>query len=262
MNCGALTESLLESRLFGHRRGAFTSASADAKGVFELAHGGTLFLDEIGEASPSFQVHLLRALEDGRIQPVGDAPPVPVDVRVVAATNRDLDRETAAGRFREDLLFRLRVFPIRMPALDERRGDIPVLVEHLLARYAARLHRPVPAVSPEAMAELVGRPYPGNVRELANLLHRAMLLAEPDEAIGVEHLGAGGAAAVERRSLPAMLRAVEERYIAQALARNGGNRARAARELGISVRWLFKKLDRHPGLAVSASPGTPPSRTS
>ena len=253
VNCGALTESLLESRLFGHRRGAFTSATSDAKGLFQLAHRGTLFLDEIGEASPSFQVHLLRALEERQIQPVGDGPSVPVDVRVVAATNRELEREATQGRFREDLLFRLRVFPIHVPPLAERREDIPLLVEHFLARYARDLQRPLPTVSPEAVAELTARSYPGTVRELANLLLRAMLLADPGEPIRLVHVGSSSVPTEsvredhpERAPLSEMLRTVEQRYIEQALERNGGNRSRTAQELGISVRWLLKKLDRYP----------------
>src|SRR5581483_5491851 len=175
VNCAALSEGILESELFGHRRGAFTGAVADRKGLFEVADGGTLFLDEISETTPALQAKLLRVLQEGEVRPVGENLPRPVDVRIVAATNRKLEEEVKAGRFREDLYYRLRVFPIHLPPLRERREDIPALARHLVARLAAQLKKPVGPPTPEALAILARYPFAGNVRELANELERAMI---------------------------------------------------------------------------------------
>jgi two-component system response regulator HupR/HoxA len=252
VNCGAVTETLLESELFGHRKGAFTGAVGDKKGLFQLADGGTLFLDEIAEASAAFQVHLLRVLEDRRVRPVGDSRWLPIDVRVIAATNRDLEAEVRAGRFREDLWFRLQVFPIRLPPLGERREDIPLLVRHFLERHAAVLKRRMPEVGAEAMAELEERDYRGNVRELSNLIERALLLTDDGETILPEQLF--DRAPVEGRSGPdgrgeldlyGAVERLERRLITDALAHRGGNRRRAAEDLGISLRWLLTKMRRY-----------------
>jgi DNA-binding NtrC family response regulator len=192
-NCAAVPESLVESELFGHERGAFTGASARHVGRFEQAHRGTLFLDEIGEVPLSTQAKLLRALEEHRITRLGGEGEIVVDVRVVAASNRDLEEAVTGGSFRRDLFHRLSVFPIQLPALVERREDIPALTLHLLTRAGARHGVPVPALQPAAMAALVLAPWPGNVRELANLLERAVILAE-GRPVGVMELGLDPAA--------------------------------------------------------------------
>jgi len=168
VNCAALSAGILESELFGHRRGAFTGAVADRKGLFEVADGGTLFLDEISETTPELQAKLLRVLQDGEIRQVGDNHPRKVDVRIVAATNRRLEDEVKAGRFREDLYYRLRVFPIRLPPLRDRAEDIPAIARHLVRRHAKALGKAVEGLTPEAVALLARYPFPGNVRELAN----------------------------------------------------------------------------------------------
>jgi DNA-binding NtrC family response regulator len=192
-NCAAVPESLVESELFGHERGAFTGASARHVGRFEQAHRGTLFLDEIGEVPLSTQAKLLRALEEHRITRLGGEGEIVVDVRVVAASNRDLEEAVTGGSFRRDLFHRLSVFPIQLPALVERREDIPALTLHLLTRAGSRHGVPVPALQPAAMAALVLAPWPGNVRELANLLERAVILAE-GRPVGVMELGLDPAA--------------------------------------------------------------------
>ncbi len=178
-NCGALTETLLTSELFGHRRGSFTGAVADKKGLFEIADGGTLFLDEIAETSPAVQVHLLRVLQEGEIKPVGATRPTRVDVRVIAASNRDLAAEVQKGRFREDLYFRLNVFRIRIPPLHDRREDIPLLAEHFLEKHSRILGHHVAGMTAEAVDALTRLDYPGNVRELEHMIERAILLCEP-----------------------------------------------------------------------------------
>jgi DNA-binding NtrC family response regulator len=181
VNCGALSESLLESELFGHVKGSFTGATDNRTGRFEAAHTGSLFLDEINSTSPKLQVKLLRVLQEGEFERVGDIRTVKVDTRVIAATNRDLREEVGAERFREDLYYRLNVVPIVLPALRERREDIPILLEYFLKRYAALNMRPVPAIGSEAMRLLVEYDWPGNVRELQNFAERAVILADDAE---------------------------------------------------------------------------------
>jgi transcriptional regulator with GAF, ATPase, and Fis domain len=271
-NCGALTETLLESTLYGHRRGAFSGAITDSRGLFRMSDHGTLLLDEIGEASPSLQVHLLRVLEDGRVRAIGDERVYQVDVRVIAATNRDLAREVETGRFRADLYARLAVFPIELPTLDERRDDIPALAAHFLKLHATRLGRRA-TLSPDGLAHLLTRSYPGNVRELKNLLERGMLLVRDGEALGPEHLTgtaeirpsrvetaavptpfrSQGGQTGEPLSLDARVQRFERAQIVAALERHGGKRTAVARELGISSRWLLKKLQRY-GLARRLMP--------
>src|SRR5919112_4973147 len=187
VNCGALPENLVESELFGHRKGAFTGADAHRKGLFEVANGGTLFLDEVGELNKSVQVKLLRFLESGEIRRVGENDPFRVDVRVLCATNRDLREMIATDQFREDLFFRINTFEIHLPPLRERKGDIGLLAEHMLRRFAPRRGGQVPTLTPEAIEALTAHDWPGNVRELANAIERAMILAGSGP-IGVEHL--------------------------------------------------------------------------
>jgi DNA-binding NtrC family response regulator len=250
VNCAALPEPLLESELFGHARGAFTGADRERDGLFLEAHGGTLLLDEIGEVSLTTQAKLLRVLQEREVRRVGDTRPRPVDVRVVAATNRELAAEVAAGRFRQDLLFRLAVIPVRLPPLRERPEDVAALVPVLLRRFAGEAGVPVPGVSREAHDLLLAHPWPGNVRELQNALQRAVILAggatlrcedlpEALRALPEEALPCGAAAA----SLPEMVAALERRAIRRALSEHGGVRTRAAESLGISERVLRYKLD-------------------
>jgi two-component system response regulator HupR/HoxA len=251
VNCGSMSEELLASALFGHRKGSFTGAVTDQKGFFELADGGTLFLDEVGEMSASMQVHLLRALQEREVLPLGARQPVRVDVRVIAASNRDLRAEVQDGRFRRDLLHRLRVFPIRLPSLAERREDIPLLADHLLARLNAKIGRPVAGFSPEAMAALTAHDYEGNVRELANLIERALIMCPPGEPISeddlFERIPAGPLAAppLGAETLREAVSAFERQRILDTIAACGGNKSAAARRLGLTYRGLLMKMQRY-----------------
>jgi two-component system response regulator HupR/HoxA len=247
VNVGTLTETLLASTLFGHKRGSFTGAAAEQKGLFEVASEGTIFLDEIGEASPTLQIHLLRVLQEGEIMPVGASRPVHVDVRVIAATNRDLDEEVRHGRFRRDLLHRLRVFPIRVPALAEHPEDIVPLAEHLLERLGRKLRRSGPGFSAEAKTALVHHAYDGNVRELENLIERALLLCPADEPISPDDLFDRvpiAAASSDDGTLQASLLRHERLCIQDALAACGGNKTHAAKRLGVTYRGLLLKMRR------------------
>jgi len=250
VNCGALAETLLESELFGHEKGAFTGAITRRSGVFEVADGGTLFLDEIGEISPSTQVRLLRVLQEGEFQRVGGTVPIRVDVRILSATNQDLEDLVRKGRFRQDLYYRLHVFPIRVPPLRERAVDIPLLVSHFVERCNQRMNKRVSGVSPQAMAVLMANGWPGNVRELENTIQRMMVVAK-GEALGFQDLPAeirGGErpAREPATGLKGIARGsaeiVEKEAIANALASTGGNVTRAARSLGISRATLQKKM--------------------
>src|SRR5580700_1856823 len=254
INCGALPESILESELFGHERGCFTGANATKLGLFEEAKGGTLFLDEIGEISTKMQVQLLRVLQEGEIRRVGAAETIKVDVRVVAASNRDLKQEVAAGRFREDLLFRLQVVTVVVPPVRERRGDIPLLIKHFIMRHSERLGRPAPHVAPEVFEMLAAYEFPGNVRELSHIIERAMLLAR-ESVITATDLPpevtrawtAQGGAAGSMGSLAddwPSLQVLERRYIDRVLSRTGGNKTRAAEVLGIDRRTLNRMFAR------------------
>jgi two-component system response regulator AtoC len=250
LNCGAIPENLLESELFGHKKGAFTDAVADRRGLFEEAHGGTLFLDEIGELPLGLQVKLLRVLEDERIRRLGEARDIQVDVRIVTATHRDLLTETKHGRFREDLFYRLNVLHIHCPPLRERREDIPLLIEHFLARNNARLGTAVRGLDTEARRLLFEYPWPGNVRELENTIERAMVLSEGDTITAtdlsdrireardpVQMQLASGELSVKRT-----MRIIEEILIRRALQKTKGNRTRAAEVLEISHRALLYKI--------------------
>ena len=250
VNCAELSEGILESELFGHRRGAFTGAQADRKGLFEVADGGTLFLDEIGEITPSLQAKLLRVLQEGEIRPVGDARPRKVDTRVIVATNRDLGSEVQAGRFRSDLFYRLNVFPIKTPPLRERREDIPPLARHFLARHAVAMQKPVGELTREAMNALSLYAFPGNVRELSNEIERAILLADQGAPISEDLLsdhvleGPGAEAARGAPLLASQTNEFEREQIAAAMERNGGVKMRVAEELGLSYKGLLKKMKR------------------
>ncbi len=253
VNCGAIPSELIESELFGHVRGAFTDATRTKKGLAEEADGGTLFLDEIGELPPPMQVKLLRFLEDEEVRPLGDVRSRKVDVRVVAATGRDLRRAAAAGQFREDLLYRLDVVSVRLPPLRERAADIPVLAAHFLARYAPL--RPELAglrLSDEARDALLAHRWPGNVRELEHALERAVVLAEGPlireedlpETVRAAPPAPAGAVSHEQGtlSIKRAIREVEERLIRAALEKTGGNRTRAAELLELSYRALLYKI--------------------
>jgi two-component system response regulator AtoC len=251
VNCGAIPESLLESELFGHVRGAFTGASADRRGLFEEASGGTLFLDEIGELPAPLQVKILRALQEGEVRPVGDNAAHPVDVRVVAATARDLEAEVAAGTFRSDLYYRINVVRIHIPPLRERREDIPELVRHFLALYNRRLGLSVTGVSATAMQRLMEYAWPGNVRELENVIERALVLAD-GPVIEPEHLADPLRVPPNRGPTPVLdgvdlsvkrqTESLERALIKTALERTGGNRTRAAKLLELSHRALLYKI--------------------
>jgi two-component system, NtrC family, response regulator HupR/HoxA len=245
-NCGALPESLLESELFGHARGAFTGATADRRGLFEEAHGGTMFLDEVGEMSPAMQLRLLRVLQEGELRRVGETTTRRVDVRVIAATNADLEG-AAAGTFRRDLFYRLNVFPIHLPPLRERAGDIPALAEHFLAIYRTRARRAVPSITPEAMARLRAYPFPGNVRELENEIERAVALVNPGEPIAPEHLServrVHRPAADTPSTLNDAIELLKRRMIDDAL-RECGSKTRAAERLGLTRQSLQQMLRR------------------
>jgi two-component system response regulator HydG len=246
VNCAAITETLLESELFGHARGAFTGAVRARRGLFEEANGGTLFIDEIGETSPGFQAKLLRALQEGEIRRVGESTPVQVDVRVIAATNQDLRRAISERRFREDLFYRLAVVPVRIPPLRERREDIAVLAVHFLQRFVRRTGAQK-TLAPDAVARLLEHDWPGNVRELENIIEQAAALSRGAE-IGAEdvHLDAHAPAGApqERRSLAAAVEDAERRTIEAAVTRCGGDLGRVARELGVSGTTLWRKMKR------------------
>jgi transcriptional regulator with GAF, ATPase, and Fis domain len=249
VNCAAFGEGLLDSELFGHEPGAFTGAVRRKRGCFELADGGTLFLDEVAELSPATQARLLRALQEGRFYRVGGERPIDVDVRVVAATNRDLRRLVADGAFREDLYFRLAVVPIELPPLRDRGGDLALLTEHFLDRTARALGRRRPHLSPEAWARWQAYRWPGNVRELRNVVERLVVLDEGSlvtpERLPLELQAATAAAPPPPTSMAAAVASLERELVAGAMERSRGNKAAAARALGISRPTLDKKLRDH-----------------
>lgn len=242
VNCAALPDTLLESEMFGHRAGAFTDARRDKAGRFTLAHKGTIFLDEIGDISPAMQIRLLRVLQDGLIEPLGAEQPVPVDVRVVAATNKSLSDLVQKGIFRGDLYYRIRVIQLKLPDLCRRREDIPLLIEHLLEKFNRLQEKNITSVSTEVMARLMEHPYPGNVRELENIIEQAFVLCR-GMTIELHHLPPElRPAAADSKTLNNMsLRAMERVMITEALRRHGGNRKAAARDLGINPSTLYRK---------------------
>jgi len=259
VNCGAFVETLLESELFGHARGAFTGAVSDRKGLFQVADGGTLFLDEVGEMTPATQVKLLRVLEDRTVTPVGAHAAVPISVRIVAATNKQLEAEARSGNFREDLFYRLNVIPLHLPPLRERRDDIPLLAGQFLARYARSMGKSVTVFQPAAMDALMAHDWPGNVRELENRVQRAVALAEGPE-IGVDALMGRPAGARSEVQLPMAtpaaipeegfdltehLEQVEKQLLKRALEQTGGHATNAAALLGLTFRAFRYKLKKY-----------------
>ena len=252
LNCAAIPEHLLESELFGHKRGAFTGAVADKKGKFEAADGGTIFLDEIGDLPLVLQAKILRVLQEREIDKVGDARPHKVDVRVVAATNRDLEKMIADGTFREDLYYRLAVVSVRVPPLRERTDDIPLLVEHFLAKHAARLNRAAPSADKAVYSALNLYAWPGNIRELENVIERALVL-DRDGMVGLDDLPDRihaqarrfGNVRVELPDDGVSLEGVERDLIAAALEKHGGNQTRAAAYLDITRSALLYRMQKH-----------------
>jgi Nif-specific regulatory protein len=251
LNCAALPENLLESELFGHERGAFTGAVGARKGRFEQSDGGTLFLDEIGDISPAFQAKLLRVLQEGEFERVGGSRTMKVDVRIIAATHRNLRERARTGGFREDLLYRLDVIPIRLPPLRERPEDLPALVDHFLARVASLEGRERPRVAPEVLERLACYPFPGNVRELENWIERAVVLAD-GPLLGLDDFppqltGApiAAVAAAPAGGLEAALDDLELSMLRAALDRHAGNKSAAARDLGLGERAIRYKLRKH-----------------
>jgi DNA-binding NtrC family response regulator len=261
VNCGALPETLLESELFGHVRGAFTGAAKDRAGKFEVAHGGTIFLDEVGTSSPGFQVRLLRVLQDRVIERVGDSRPIPVDVRVILATNLDLAAAVRDKRFREDLYFRIHVVTVEMPPLRQRRGDVSQLAQHFLHRHCLEAGRRFDGFAPQALELLRSAPWPGNVRQLENVVERAVVLAEgprievhdlPPELLQGAEAGPAEAATADplagippEGTLKDMLEQVERLLLRRALQRAGGNREQTAQKLAINRSTLFNKLRKY-----------------
>jgi transcriptional regulator with PAS, ATPase and Fis domain len=259
VNCGAIPAELLESEMFGHERGAFTGAIGQRAGMFQLANGGTIFLDEVGEMNPTLQVKLLRVLQDREVRPVGADRVMKVDVRVIAASNKELAAEVEAGNFREDLFYRLQVIPIVMPPLRERRSDIPLLVRHFLEKHNRKRPGRPAEIAEDAMVHLWEYDWPGNVRELENLLERLVILSE-DGRIEVDHLPPSIRSFISEKKIPRptlgeegldLNSAVEEfenRLIEEALRRTKGNKQAAARLLGLKRTTLVAKLRRRKGL--------------
>ena len=250
VNCGGIPESLLESELFGYKKGAFTGADRNKKGLFQEAEGGTLFLDEIGELPLSLQVKLLRVLQDNEVRPVGDSKSLQIDVRVIAATSKKLEEEIKKGSFREDLYYRLNVITVKIPPLRERTEDIPLLCKYFIGRFNEILAKDISGLAPEAMARLLEYHWPGNVRQLENAIERAMVIAD-DSLLLPEHFAAElryndshmqKETVFEGLSLKAAQKVVEKKLITQALDETGGNRTRAARLLEISHPSLLSKI--------------------
>jgi transcriptional regulator with GAF, ATPase, and Fis domain len=251
-NCAALPETLLESELFGHKKGAFTGADHDKKGLFEIADGGTLFLDEIAEMSLTLQAKLLRVLQEGEVRPVGAPKSRIVDVRIICATNKSLQKEVEAGRFRQDLFYRLMVFPIQLPPLRERVEDIPLLAQHFLKKYTAEMHKSVAGVSHEAMHQLCAYAWPGNIRELENEVQRLVIQVDDGALVGPEDLSPQirkveslvERVAPPKGTLKEMLDHVERWLLIQALKEHGNNKTQTAASLGITREGLHKKLTK------------------
>ena len=260
INCGAFPETLLESELFGYMKGAFTGANENRQGLFQAAHGGTLFMDEIGNMSLTMQVKLYRVLQEGKVRPLGSTEETDVDVRVIAATNKDFEKEIAEGRFREDLYYRLSVIPLQLPPLRERREDIPLLARHFLERFRRSMEKPVEGVSPEAMRKLESYDWPGNVRELENTMERAVALEAGNEIslrvlpdriagyankLGVNGNGASAAFPEAGADFEKEIADTERRYLLAALEKAGGVRTRAAELLKITYRSFRHYAKKH-----------------
>jgi PAS domain S-box-containing protein len=244
VNCAALPDTLLESELFGHKAGAFTDAKRDKPGRFELAHGGSIFLDEISDISAAMQVRLLRVLQERKVEPLGSVEATPVDVRVIAAANRDLKALVQAGEFRDDLYYRVRVVYLKLPLLKERREDIPLLARNLIAKFNRLQNKNIAGLSEKVMARLMEYDYPGNVRELENIIEQAFVLCRGG-IIELEHIPPElrPASVPGREEQPSMsLKAMERFLIQEALERHHGNRSKAAGDLGIDVSTLYRKI--------------------
>ncbi|WP_456439942.1 sigma-54 interaction domain-containing protein, partial [Caldithrix abyssi] len=246
INCGAIVGTLMESEFFGHKKGAFTGAIRDKDGFFKIANGGTLFLDEVGDIPMHLQVKLLRAIEEGVIMPVGGTTPIQIDVRIIAATNRDLMKDIENGRFRDDLYYRLNVVEIKLPSLNERKEDIPLLVDHFIKKYNNELKRRVLGTDNETMRILMNYPWKGGIRELENVIERALILCEgeyitkrdlPPNMVREEYLSA-----VPDRLKDAVA-AFEKEHILNILRRTGNNKEEAAKLLDISLSSLYRKMD-------------------
>ncbi len=256
VNCAALPDTLLESELFGHKAGAFTDAKRDKPGRFALAEGGTIFLDEIGDISPAMQVRLLRVLQERVVEPLGGVKPVPVNVRVIAATNRNLAERMQSGEFRDDLYYRIHVVHLELPGLDERREDIPLLVDHLVAKFNRIQDKHIAGVSDHVLAQLMEHDYPGNVRELENIIEQAFVLCRGG-MIELNHLPRELRPTSDRGDhggQPMSLEAVEKLFITEAIQRHSGSRKLAARDLGIDVSTLYRKI-RTLGIETPESDG-------
>jgi two-component system, NtrC family, response regulator PilR len=261
INCGAFPETLLESELFGYMKGAFTGANENRQGLFQAAHGGTLFMDEIGNMTLTMQVKLYRVLQEGKVRPLGSTEEVDVDVRVIAATNKDFEKEIAEGRFREDLYYRLSVIPLQLPSLRERREDIPLLARHFLERFRKSMEKPIEGISPEAMRKLESYEWPGNVRELENTMERAVALESgneislrvlPDRIAG--YASTPGLNSPNGSSQPfpeagvdfeKAIADTERRYLLAALEKAGGVRTRASELLKITYRSFRHYAKKH-----------------
>jgi two-component system response regulator HupR/HoxA len=253
-NCAALPDTLLESELFGHTKGAYTGATTDKKGLFELADKGTLFLDEINDTSPAMQQRLLRVLQEGEILPLGSEKITKVDVRVISATNVDLQQSIQDGKFREDLYYRLNVFPIRIPPLRERKSDIPLLSQHFVEKYSIKMGKRISGISDDAINYLANLDFPGNVRELENLIERSLTLADDNSSITAEQLALEPISKInvdllkENRlsgTLKETTESLEKKYIIETLKQNNGNISKTAQILGLSRPGLHKKMTRY-----------------
>src|SRR5215472_7042320 len=258
INCGAFPETLLESELFGYMKGAFTGANENRLGLFQAAHGGTLFMDEIGNMSLTMQVRLYRVLQEGKVRPIGSNEESDVDVRIIAATNKDFEKEIAEGRFREDLYYRLSVIPIQVPALRERRENIPLLARHSLERFRKTMEKPIGGISPEAMSKLEAYDWPGNVRELENTMERAVALETgkeisarvlPDRILGYAQDSSSASRGIEIPDegvdFEKVVAATERRYLQAALEKAGGVRTRASEYLQITYRSFRHYAKKH-----------------
>jgi transcriptional regulator with PAS, ATPase and Fis domain len=247
INCGALPENLLESELFGYVKGAFTGAHTNKTGLLKAADGGTLFLDEIGEMPPTLQVKLLRALQEREAQPLGATKPVPFDARFVAATNRNLEEEIAAHRFRDDLYYRISVFSLTLPPLRERREDVPLLARHFIAKYSRELGVPPRTLSDEALQALINYDWRGNVRELQNAIERAVTLSDGRIELGhlPQKIQAVSFAIRDLHGQTLTLEELERRYILETLSRERDDKTRTAELLGIDLSTLYRKLKRY-----------------
>jgi Nif-specific regulatory protein len=254
-NCAAMPENLLESELFGHKKGAFTNAHEDKKGIFEIADGGTVFLDEVGEMSLSLQSKLLRVLQEGEIRPIGASFSKKIDVRIISATNRNLEEETAQGRFRKDLFYRLRVFPITLPPLRERKDDVPILASYFLKKYGQEMGKPLAGFSQEALNLMTAYQWPGNVRELENEVQRVVIQGEVGGFVTPDLLSPRIQQAesiadkitnlqIQGRALKDIMDGLEKAVLLEALKDHNNNKTQTAASLGITREGLHKKLSK------------------